>query len=100
MAADRYNEGSDYEFVVRLTTPRQDDTFFDLNLSAGTSNGQGVDYTFTDNGPRSILAFQTEVTFSASFLGGASVLAVFAFAAVLETVTAPEGRSSAMWFRR
>ncbi|MBU8869608.1 MAG: hypothetical protein KOO60_01920 [Gemmatimonadales bacterium] len=68
VVADQYNEGSSYEFVVRLTTPRQDDTSFDLNLSPGTSNGQGVDYTFTENGTRTILAYQTEITFSVPFL--------------------------------
>lgn len=68
VAADRYNEGSAYQFIVRLTTPRQDYTTFLLNLSAGTSNGQGVDYSFAENGIQTITAFQTEVMFSVPYL--------------------------------
>ncbi|TFG88873.1 MAG: hypothetical protein E4H17_01640, partial [Gemmatimonadales bacterium] len=68
VAADRYNEGSVYGFVVRLTTPRQDDTTFDLDLSAGTSNGPGVDYTFTGNGTWTIPAFASEATLTVPFL--------------------------------
>jgi Calx-beta domain len=68
LAADRYNEGSTYGFIVRLTTPRQDFTTFVLNLSPGTSDGQGVDYDFIGNGIQTIPAFQTEVSFSVPYL--------------------------------
>lgn len=68
VAADSYNEGSDYEFLVQLSTPRQEATTFVMNLSAGSSNGQGVDYDFAQNGPRTIAPGATEMYFTASFL--------------------------------
>lgn len=68
VAADEYNEGSDYEFLVQLSTPRQEATTFVMNLSAGSSNGQGVDYDFPDNGPQTIAPGETEMYFTASFL--------------------------------
>ncbi len=68
VAADRYNEGSVYEYVARISTPRQEPTTFIMNLSAGSSNGQGVDYDFAENGLQTILPGDTEMHFSASFL--------------------------------
>ncbi len=66
--ATRLNEGSVWEFTVLLTTPRQDDTTYDLDLLAGTSQGQGLDYTFADIGTHTIAAMATQVSFTVPFL--------------------------------
>ena len=68
---DRYNEGSTLDFRVRLSTPREAATNFDLLLSAGTSNGPFFDYTFTGNGTHVLAPFQTEMIFSVPFLDDA-----------------------------
>jgi hypothetical protein len=62
------NEGSVWEFTVLLTTPRQDETTYDLDLLLGTSQGEGVDYTFADIGTHTIAAMATEVSFTVPFL--------------------------------
>ncbi|MCP4290307.1 MAG: hypothetical protein GY780_00555 [bacterium] len=64
----RLNEGSVWEFTVLLTTPRQDSTTYDLDLLAGTSQGEGLDYSFADIGTHTINAMETEVTFTVPFL--------------------------------
>ncbi len=62
------NEGSVWEFTVMLTTPRQDETTYDLDLLMGTSQGEGLDYTFADIGTHTIAAMATEVSFTVPFL--------------------------------
>ncbi len=62
------NEGSVWEFTVLLTTPRQEDTTYDLDLFAGTSQGEGVDYGFGDVGTHTLAAMTTEATFTVPFL--------------------------------
>ncbi len=66
--ATTLNEGSVWEFTVLLTTPRQDDTTYDLDLLLGTSQGEGVDYSFGGVGTHTIPAMTTEVSFSVPFL--------------------------------
>ncbi len=67
-AATRLNEGSVWTFEVFLTTPRQHDTTFDLQLSAGSSQGPSVDYSFGQNGSHVIPAFVQSLTFTVPFL--------------------------------
>jgi|GEM_PF-5509989 len=71
VALNRYNEGTTLDFRVRLTTPREVPTDFDLVLAAGTSGGHMVDYTFTGNGTHALAPFQTEMIFSVPFLDDA-----------------------------
>lgn len=62
------NEGSVWEFTVLLTTPRQDETTFDLDLFLGTSQGEGIDYSFGDAGTHILAPMTTEVSFTVPFL--------------------------------
>ena len=64
----RLNEGSSWDFTVLLTTPRQDDTTYDLDMLVGTSQGEGLDYSFPDIGTHTIAAMSTEVSFTVAFL--------------------------------
>lgn len=67
-AATVLNEGSVFSFNISLTTQRQTATTFDLDLLAGTSQGEGVDYSFADIGPQSIPPFTDFITFTVPFL--------------------------------
>ena len=67
-AATRLNEGSDFVFSVRLSAPRQYETTYQLTLSAGTSDGLGVDYDFSATVDQTIAPFDTEAVFTAPFL--------------------------------
>jgi len=67
-AVTTLNEGSVWEFTVLLTTPRQEETTYYLDLLAGTSQGSGVDYTFSGLGTHTIAAMATEVSFTVPFL--------------------------------
>lgn len=67
-AQRRLNEGSVFSFNIALTTPRQAATTFDLNLLAGTSDGPGVDYTFSQNGTHTIPPYTEFITFTVPFL--------------------------------
>jgi hypothetical protein len=62
------NEGTMHEFTVFLTTPRQDATGFTLSLAAGSSQGPGLDYTFSGAGYRVIPPFTSSLTFQVPFL--------------------------------
>ncbi len=62
------NEGSVWEFTVLLTTPRQDETTYDLDILLGTSQGEGIDYSFASAGTHTIAAMATEVSFTVPFL--------------------------------
>jgi hypothetical protein len=62
------NEGSVFTFNISLTTQRQTVTTFDLDLLAGNSDGESVDYSFSDIGPQTIPAFTDFVTFTVPFL--------------------------------
>ncbi len=64
----RANEGSTITFTVSLTTQRQSATSFNLTLLPGTSQGAGVDYTFTQNGAQTIPAFTSSVSFTVPLL--------------------------------
>lgn len=62
------NEGSVHEFTVFLTTQRQDPTGFVLSLSAGNSDGPGVDYSFSGAGYQVIPPFTSSLTFQVPYL--------------------------------
>ena len=64
----RANEGSTITFTVSLTTQRQSATAYSLTLLPGTSQGPGVDYTFTQNGAQVIPAFTSSVSFTVPLL--------------------------------
>ena len=64
----RLNEGSVFIFQVSLTTPRQVETVFTMNLLPGTSQGHGVDYNFDEDGIHTIPPFTDFITFTAPFL--------------------------------
>jgi len=64
----RLNEGSTFSFNISLTTQRQTPTTFDLDLLSGSSGGDGIDYTFTQNGAHSIPPFTDFITFTVPFL--------------------------------
>ena len=62
------NEGSVHRFTVFLTTQRQDPTDFFVALAPGSTNGAGLDYTYTVAGLQTIPPFTSAVTFQVSFL--------------------------------
>ncbi len=64
----RLNEGSVFIFQVSLTTPRQVETVFTMNLLPGDSQGHLVDYDFDQNGTHTIPPFTDFVTFTVPFL--------------------------------
>ncbi len=67
-AVIRLNEGSVWQFTVLLTTPRQDETTYSLDMFAGSSQGDGLDYSFLSAGVHTIPAMSTQVSFTVSFL--------------------------------
>lgn len=64
----RANEGSTLVFTVGLTTPRQSATTFTLTVLPGTTQGAGVDYSFTQNGAQSIPPFTSSISFTVPLL--------------------------------
>ncbi len=64
----RANEGSTLVFTVSLTTTRQAATTFTLAMLPGTTQGAGVDYTFTGGGAQVIPPFTPSISFSVPLL--------------------------------
>jgi len=64
----RANEGSTVVFTVGLTTTRQSATTFSLTVLAGTTQGAGVDYTFSQNGAQVIPPFTPSISFPVPYL--------------------------------